>query len=156
MNKKEQGGTGMRERVREPFCESLMSTIGQLQKEFMRFHAQFEFGGLSRLHIGILGVLSRNGELPVSAIGEKIHTSKPQMTLLLDKLESLDLVRRSDNASDRRVTTVGMTDKGRGVLAEALGVLRRDVNAQLEVLSDRELEEFTEALGVIRKVLAKL
>jgi DNA-binding MarR family transcriptional regulator len=156
MNKKGIKGPETRERVREPFCESLMSTIGQLQKEFMRFHASFEFGELSRLHVGILGVLSRNGELPVSTIGEKIHTSKPQMTLLLDKLESLELVSRGADPSDRRVTTVAMTDKGREVLLEALAVLQRDVNAQLEALSDQELEDFMNALGTIQKVLAKL
>jgi len=156
MNKKEHTRTTGSERVREPFCESLMSTIGQLQREFMRFHAQFEFGELTRLHMGILGVLRRNGDLPVSSIGEKVHVSKPQMTLLLDKLESLDLVSRGTDPGDRRVTTVRLTDRGREALDEALTVFHRNVNAQLAVLTDAELEEFGEALSTIQKVLSKL
>jgi DNA-binding MarR family transcriptional regulator len=156
MNKTARSAAAPRERVRLSFCEELMATIGRLQREFMRFHAQFEFGELSRLHMGILGVLRRNGEMPVSAIGDLIHTSRPQMTMLLDKLEASGLVSRGADPADRRVTTVSMTPRGQEVLSAALGVFHRDVNVRLEVLTDDELQEFKDALGTIQRVLEKL
>jgi DNA-binding MarR family transcriptional regulator len=143
-------------RVRQTFYEELMEVIMRLQKDFLNFHSRFDFGELSKLHLGILGVLKKYERLPVSTVAEKMYTSKPQMTLLLDKLESRELVKRGDDLSDRRVTMVTLTPAGRITLEKGLASAHREVTERLETLSDRELEEFGSALRTLQKIMAKL
>jgi DNA-binding MarR family transcriptional regulator len=143
-------------RVRQSLYEEMMQIIMRLQKDFLNFHAQFDFGELSKLHLGILGVLKKYEQLPSSVVAEKMYTSKPQMTVLLDRLESLALIRRGDDPNDRRITTVKMTPAGRSALEKGLAAAHREVTTRLEKLSDRELEEFGAALRTLQNVMAKL
>ncbi len=133
-----------------------MDVVITLQRDFLKFHARFQFGELTRLHMGTLGVLRRHGELPVSVIASKLYVSRPQMTVLLDRLEELRLVRRGAKAGDRRVTTITMTETGRLALEAAMVSVHRSLAEKLSNLSDEELTEFGDALAVMQKVLAKL
>ncbi len=143
-------------RKRRNFYEEIMNVVMTLQRDLLKFHARFEFGELSRLHMGVLSVLRKNGEMPVSAIAAKLRVSKPQMTVILDRLEELRLVRRGADASDRRVTTVGITDTGRVSLEAAMVTAHRAMTQRLSILNDEELVEFGDALRVMQKILAKL
>jgi DNA-binding MarR family transcriptional regulator len=143
-------------RKRRSFYDELVSVVMTLQRDFLKFHTRFEFGELSRLHLGVLGVLSRNAEMSVSAIAAKLYVSRPQMTVILDRLEELRLVRRGSDATDRRVTTVSMTDAGRVCLETAMVSAHRGMTDRLSHLTDEELAEFGDALRVMAKILAKL
>jgi MarR family transcriptional regulator, organic hydroperoxide resistance regulator len=143
-------------RKRRNFYEEIMNVVMTLQRDLLKFHARFEFGELSRLHMGVLGVLRKNGEMSVSAIAAKLRVSRPQMTPILDRLEELRLVRRGADASDRRVTTVGITDTGRVSLEAAMVTAHRAMTQRLSILNDEELVEFGDALRVMQKILAKL
>ena len=143
-------------RRRGSYYEQIMNVVLTLQRDFLKFHARFEFGELTRLHMGTLGVLRRYEELPVSTIAEKLFVSRPQMTVILDRLEELRLVRRGTKAGDRRVTTVTMTESGRVTLEAAMVAAHRSLADKLSNLSDEELTEFGDALAVMEKILAKL
>jgi MarR family transcriptional regulator, 2-MHQ and catechol-resistance regulon repressor len=156
MNKKGSGARRPRTRDAGALYEELMGLIMVLQKDFLKIHTRFDFGELSRMHLGVLGVLRKNGEMSVSAIGEKLYTSRPQMTALLDRMEDLGLVRRGADPADRRVTTVTMTDAGRQVLEKALGAAHADISHRLAMLSERDLKEFGDALRTLQRVLAQL
>ncbi len=143
-------------RKRSTSYEQILSVVMALQRDFLKFHARFEFGELSRLHMGVLGVLNKHGQLPVSAIAGKLFVSKPQMTVILDRLEEQRLVRRGADPSDRRVTAVSLTDAGRACLEAGMVTAHRSMTQRLSILTDDELAEFSGALGVMQKILAKL
>jgi DNA-binding MarR family transcriptional regulator len=150
------GAADTTDRVRRGLYGELLDVIIVLQKDFLHFHHRFAFGELSRLHMGVLGVLSRHEELPLSVVADKLYTARPQMTVLIDRLESLGLVLRKADAADRRVTTVGLTEAGRKALEEGVDAAHREIASRLSTLTDREMEAFGSALKTIQKLLSKV
>ncbi len=69
--------------------------------------------GLVPSHGDILAVLYVDGKLTMKDIAEKIHRTKPTVTVLVDKLEKLGFVRREKSTDDYRVTFIVLTEKAR-------------------------------------------
>ena len=69
--------------------------------------------GLVPSHGDILAVLYADGKLTMKDIAEKIHRTKPTVTVLVDKLEKLGFVRRKKSTDDYRVTFIVLTEKAR-------------------------------------------
>jgi DNA-binding MarR family transcriptional regulator len=138
------------------FSEGLMEAVMHLQKEVLRFHARFDFGELSRLHLGALGILRREGPLPVSELAARLYTSRPQMTALVDRLVERGLVERGADPADRRVTTVALTAGGREVLQKGVATAHPEVSQRLAGLTDGEREELASAVATLQRILAKL
>lgn len=69
--------------------------------------------GLVPSHGDILAVLYADGKLTMKDIAEKIHRTKPTVTVLVDKLEKLGFVRREKSTDDYRVTFIVLTEKAR-------------------------------------------
>jgi DNA-binding MarR family transcriptional regulator len=136
--------------------DELMSVFIALQRDFLKIHAHTEFGELSRLHMGVLGLLSRNGGLPISVVAARMFVSRPQMTVVLDRLEKLGLVRRGSDPRDRRVTVVTATTKGIGCLEKTMQTAHRQISERLSALSPQEVQEFGDALRALQRLLARL
>jgi DNA-binding MarR family transcriptional regulator len=59
-----------------------------------------------------LGVLSRHGEMRLSAVAEHLHIAPRSATEVIDDLQQRGLVERRPDPSDRRATLVAMTADG--------------------------------------------
>jgi DNA-binding MarR family transcriptional regulator len=84
--------------------------------------------------------------LPSLEIAERLITRVPDITRLVDGLESDEMVTRTRCTDDRRVVYVGITDKGLAlldVLEEPLMSLHRKTLAHLD---ENELAEFNRLL----------
>ena len=64
--------------------------------------------------------LFANADPCPSDIAEKLGITRATVTGLLDGLERAELIRRRRDPSDRRMITVSLTDRARGVLDELL------------------------------------
>ncbi len=106
---------------------------------------------LSQFHL--LKLVSDNGTHQVGEVAEFLGLSPPAATKNIDKLESLDLVRRSQSRGDRRATFLLAAPKGRKLvdayeqlkvarLAPILDSFQREELEQLASL----LERFSVAL----------
>ena len=67
----------------------------------------------------VLEVLQQKGALPVNTIGPKVHLTTGSISVAIDRLEARQLVKRKDDAEDRRVRLVELTAKGRSLIAKA-------------------------------------
>ena len=67
----------------------------------------------SENQFGVLEALLHLGPLAQCDLGEKLLTSRPNVTAVVDRLESQGLVRRERSAEDRRSVTVHLTPAGR-------------------------------------------
>jgi len=143
-------------RVRGEIYQELMGAVMALLKDFMKLHAHTDHGEYSRLHIGVLGVLSREGPLAVSEAADRLMIHRPQMTVLLDRLVSGGLVERAEGAEDRRMTVLTITEAGRRVLEESVRAASGDIQERLSVLDGEDLEELGRALRSVQRILAKL
>ena len=141
---------------RDTLYDELLEVFIALQRDFLKVHAHTGSGELSRLHLGVLGLLSRNPGLPISVVAARMYVSRPQMTVILDRLEKLGFVRRGGRAGDRRVTVVTATKKGLVSLEKAMEEAHGQMTERLSVLSREEAAEFARALGVLRSLLARL
>jgi DNA-binding MarR family transcriptional regulator len=59
-----------------------------------------------------LGVLSRHGEMRLSALAEHLHIAPRSATEVIDDLEQRGLAARKPDPSDRRATLVALTPEG--------------------------------------------
>jgi MarR family 2-MHQ and catechol resistance regulon transcriptional repressor len=91
--------------------------------------------GLSASQLGVLETLDQRGPLHQQEIARTLGRSKAQMTAIIDALEKRGLVRRERHATDRRYTTVTLTDEGRALLAEAAPVRGEAVLEAMRALS---------------------
>jgi MarR family 2-MHQ and catechol resistance regulon transcriptional repressor len=96
----------------------------------------------------VLEVLLHKGPLPISAIGEKVLLASASMTSAIDRLEKLELVRRSC-ASDRRTRYVELTCEGKGFIEEIYARHEKDLEFIAAGLSQEERRVLYEGLKKI-------
>lgn len=83
--------------------------------------------GLTAPQWAILARLVEKDAQSPGAIGKSLHMDKPTTTGIVDRMEKKGLVKRTRNATDRRVVHVTLTAKGRN-LFEKLPPLAKEVN----------------------------
>jgi DNA-binding MarR family transcriptional regulator len=75
--------------------------------------------GLTYSQYLVIVVLRDEDDQTVSALGEKLFLESNTLTPLIKRLEAAGLVTRRRDSVDERVVRVSLTEKGRGVAAEA-------------------------------------
>lgn len=83
--------------------------------------------GLSYARYEVLTLLAftKNGQLPLSKIGDRLQVRPPSVTTAIDKLEEQGLVQRVAHPSSRRTTLARLTARGREVAAASTEALNR-------------------------------
>jgi DNA-binding MarR family transcriptional regulator len=104
----------------------------------------------------VLRVLERNGPLPMSEIGKRLFIAKQNMTTLADKLMRDGLVERKDDAEDRRVVNIVITEKGVEFLKRSMLTLKSIIRGNLSTLRDHDIEALHAAFQVIKRVASEL
>jgi DNA-binding MarR family transcriptional regulator len=94
---------------------------------------------------------ARPGTLPTLALADRLVSHAPDITRLLDKLESRGLICRERLADNRRVVQVGIAPAGVKLLKEIAGPLRQCHARQLGHLSSAELRRLTQLLRAARE-----
>lgn len=69
------------------------------------------FDNLAPSHGDILAVLYKYEKLTMKEIADKIHRTKATVTVLVDKLEKENLVKREKSTEDNRSTYIVLTQK---------------------------------------------
>ena len=88
--------------------------------------------------------------LRMAAVSRSLQLSRSGVTRLVDRLAKRGLVERAACPSDRRVVYAGLTDEGRGAVAEAAPVLVAGVVEHLgRYLAETELDGVRQSLRTI-------
>lgn len=72
--------------------------------------------GLNTTEFAVLELLYHSGDQPMQKIGDKILLASGSITYVVDKLEEKNYIKRTQSPSDRRITFVSITDKGKELL----------------------------------------
>ncbi|GGH23796.1 hypothetical protein GCM10008013_23160 [Paenibacillus segetis] len=67
---------------------------------------------LTTSQLAVLEVLEQQGSLKPSDLIPFLSTTPAAVTMLLDRMERVELIRRDRDESDRRIVWVSITDKG--------------------------------------------
>jgi DNA-binding MarR family transcriptional regulator len=108
---------------------------------------------LSGTQYNILRILRGAGEkgLACREVGGRLISRDPDMTRLLDRMESRGLIVRARETSDRRVVKTRITAEGLGLLAELDQPVEEAHRRQLGHLPAKELRQLLDLLKRARR-----
>ena len=92
----------------------------------------------------------------MSAIAHELSYSRQNLTKIVDRLVKDGLVKRTPDASDRRVLNVELTEKGRKFMADRRERMRERLVQDLSQLSDEELDGLMDTFERVKGALPKL
>ncbi len=104
----------------------------------------------SRFEALALLQFTRDGELPLGKIGERLQVHPASVTNTIDRLEADGLVARVAHPTDRRTTLARITDLGRSAVQEAAQALA-DVDFGFHGLTDDQLARLDTDITALRR-----
>jgi DNA-binding MarR family transcriptional regulator len=118
------------------------------QKLIINLQKAFSENGVevTPIQVMLLFFLQKNDGSSLTQISQGLMLENPTVTGLIDRLEKLGYVKRSDHPDDRRVYLVNITEKGNRVAKKALPIIKK-LNEQIkEGYSKEEIENFKKVL----------
>ncbi len=100
--------------------------------------------------------LKKHCTLSMSDIGNMLLISKPNVTVLINKLIENELVARLADEQDRRIILIQLTEKGNQFIEKNQQQYLEQIRQKLTLLSDIELESFSTSIQVIKDTLVKI
>lgn len=126
-----------------------LSLLAKIHEKGNRFIIeQLEKNGASGLvpsHGDILALLYADDSLPMKEIANKIHKTKATVTVLINKLEKMDFVKRENSRADSRYTYISLTEKGKN-FQNVFDNISRELSAMLHKNLTQEETELLESL----------
>ena len=109
------------------------------------------YAQLSPSHGDILVVLYKYEKLTMKEISEKIHRTKATVSVLIDKLEKAELVKREKSQDDARNIFIILTQKGKS-LEPTFNNISNELNAILyNGFSEKESKDLDKLLTKMAK-----
>ena len=93
---------------------------------------------LAPAHAGILRVIAAGSGVSQQELASRLGIFPSRLVALIDELEALGLLERRDNADDRRVYALYVTEKGAKAMADIGRVARAHDDAICAALSEKE------------------
>ena len=94
----------------------LMGRIHELTQKWLRRElASAGLPGVAPSHGDVLALLFMKGEATMHELAAFAHRTKATTTVLVDKLEAMDLVRRATSVYDARTKVVVLTERGKAL-----------------------------------------
>jgi len=100
---------------------------------------------------GVLEALFHLGPLSQGELVKKILSTKGNITMIIDNLEKLNLVKRMVDLNDRRITNVQLTSQGRTLIGKIFPKHVGKITKALSVLTIEEmraLRQFCKKIGL--------
>ena len=129
--------------------EHVLAHLAELAKSFRAEMPAWVAAELTSGQLRLLFKLSRQGPTSMSGIGEWLGTSLSSVTGTVERLERHGLVERRHGADDRRIVEVHLSDRGRELVADILGIRLESIRRFLGVLNPDELGDLDRLLRLI-------
>jgi DNA-binding MarR family transcriptional regulator len=97
----------------------------------------------------VLLYFSRQGELPMGKMGDRLMLHPTSVTNIIDRLEQQGLVRRIPHPTDRRTVLAQMTEDGHQVVEKATEAVS-SIRFGVDGLTIDDLDRVTELLRKLR------
>jgi DNA-binding MarR family transcriptional regulator len=118
------------------------------QKLIINLQKAFSEGGIevTPVQAMLLFYLQKKDGSSLTQISQGLMLENPTVTGLIDRLEKLGYVKRSDHPNDRRIYLVYLTEKGSGVANRALPIVKKLNEEIKEGYSKKEIDAFKKVL----------
>jgi len=119
------------------------------QNVHKREYKTIKEGGLTVSQFAVLEILFHKGDLKVSEIIDKILSTGGNMTVVIDNLVKVNLVKRCVDSKDRRVNLISITAEGRNLISEIFPKHLENIN---EIFSSLTSEEKENLISLLKKL----
>jgi DNA-binding MarR family transcriptional regulator len=135
--------------------EALLNVLRTADVLTQRIAAVLKPFKLSPSQYNVLRILRGAGEegLACREIATRMITHDPDITRLLDRLETRGLISRAREATDRRVIKGRLTAEGQRILADLDGTFDELNRRQLQPIGEQRLRALIQALELMRAYL---
>ncbi|MBU3100069.1 MULTISPECIES: MarR family winged helix-turn-helix transcriptional regulator [Clostridium] len=106
-------------------------------------------GGLTVSQFAVLEILYHKGDLRISEIMDKILSTGGNMTVVIDNLAKVNLVKRCSDPKDRRVNLISITEEGRNLISNIFPKHIKNIN---EIFSNLTSEEKINLISLLKKL----
>lgn len=129
-----------RARLANDAWESLLTVHATFMKSFA---AEPIWGEVSMKEYDVLYALTKaDGPVRLTDLHRRVLLSQPALSRMVDRLVARGLVERCEDAGDRRVVRLALTEAGRSRQREVGAAHARDVTiAMTQTVTDSDLEE---------------
>jgi len=132
------------------FVPTLQEWIQVLMRYSMRNILRYaRESGLSMSHLGAIFHIHRIGSCGVTEIGEHLGVTSAAASQMLDRLVQQGLVLRAEDAVDRRVKRIELTEKGQQILEEGIRTRQSLLDDLASAFTEDERETITFALKIL-------
>jgi MarR family transcriptional regulator, organic hydroperoxide resistance regulator len=106
--------------------------------------------GIVPSHGEILYTLFNQDRCTMKELAEKIHRSKPNVTVLVEKLSDLGYIKKEKSSQDSRVTYISLTEKGQSLRPVFFYITNKMQKIVYGSFSEKDAELFENMLLTIR------
>ncbi|MBU3142912.1 MarR family winged helix-turn-helix transcriptional regulator [Clostridium sp. CF012] len=106
-------------------------------------------GGLTVSQFAVLEILYHKGDLRVCEIIDKILSTGGNMTVVIDNLVKVNLVKRCTDPKDRRVNLISITEEGKSLMSNIFPKHLENIN---EIFSKLTSEEKKNLISLLKKL----
>lgn len=138
---------------REKLAENLLS-MGPLI--FKKLTKGFHTLGISKLQLELLFMIWKNGGQPMTYYSEQMMVSKPNLTVMTDRVIKEGLIERSLDPDDRRVVTLKITKKGEDFLREHREKVLQEMTSRLDAFEDADVRRLNELLEEMKTIFTRI
>ena len=129
---------------------ALISRIREKSNRFIvRELEEHGITGIVPSHGDILHILLREERCTMTDLAQKIHRTKANVTVLIDKLVECGYVNKEKSAEDNRVTYITLTEKGKSLRPVFFYISKKLNKVAYGGLSDAEAESLETMLQKI-------
>ncbi len=150
-----QKNTNVAQSNSEKLAWQILTVAPVLKKRLFRPDFEQDTNQLPLSYAQVLATLSIEESMTVTEISERFDIAKPNITPLIDRMIEAGYVKRVRNSTDRRVVHVFILDKGREKVADMVASLKGTVQGWSKTMTDEDMGRVTDAIEVIRSILAK-
>jgi len=144
-------------RTRETLIEEALARIDALSARRRRMLCEQPLHrDVSLPQLYVLMLLQERGRMMVSELSGELHISMPSASSIVDRIEENGLVERTRDDIDRRVVHVELTERGRALVEEIMGLKREAVQGLLGAMTDEELTDVVRGAEALERALTRL
>jgi DNA-binding MarR family transcriptional regulator len=112
--------------------------------------------GISAPRLSALSVVVFGGPVTLGQLAKAEQVKPPTMTRIVTGLEKDGLVERRDDASDKRLTHIHATPKGRKVLGAGRARRVEKLAAAVDLLDRSDLADLEHSIQLVREVIESM
>jgi DNA-binding MarR family transcriptional regulator len=136
--------------------DNILCVFPLINKKLMKPIFQMVKQEIPLYHFQVLNFLMEQESATVSEISNILCVSRPNTTPLIDKLIEEELVQRSSNSKDRRITNISITEKGRITAINNLQLLKGKLKLKISSLNKEDISDLINSFDNIRSILNKI